>query len=175
MQRTTTYKLPQWEKSDRIVMEDFNDQAAKLEAALTAHTTAIATKADQAAVSSLQTQVSQKADKSVTDALQTQVNGKSTFRCGAYYGNNAAGRQIEIGLSAQFAMVFCTGGSGSDSEWYAERAFFHAGGMLYQSSPASGACSIQKDMRISGTKLVLSSSSSWYLNKSNRSYFYIVF
>ena len=36
MKQTTNYKLSQWEKSDRIQMEDFNGDNAKLEAALKA-------------------------------------------------------------------------------------------------------------------------------------------
>jgi len=34
MNYTENYQLPQWEKSDRIMMEDFNDQNSKLESAL---------------------------------------------------------------------------------------------------------------------------------------------
>ena len=34
MKKTTNYQLNQWEKSDRILMDDFNSDNAKLEAAL---------------------------------------------------------------------------------------------------------------------------------------------
>ena len=34
MQRTSNYQLPQWEKSDRIMMEDFNDTMSKIESAI---------------------------------------------------------------------------------------------------------------------------------------------
>ena len=34
MQRTSNYQLPQWEKTDRILMEDFNDMTAKIDAAI---------------------------------------------------------------------------------------------------------------------------------------------
>ena len=34
MQRTSNYQLPTWEKSDRIMMEDFNDMTQKIEAAI---------------------------------------------------------------------------------------------------------------------------------------------
>ena len=34
MNYTEKYQLPQWEKSDRIMMEDFNDMAEKMEAGL---------------------------------------------------------------------------------------------------------------------------------------------
>lgn len=36
MEHTTNYQLSQWEKSDRIMMEDFNGDNAKVEAALAA-------------------------------------------------------------------------------------------------------------------------------------------
>ncbi len=35
MNYTGNYQLPQWEKSDRIMMEDFNDMTAKMDASLT--------------------------------------------------------------------------------------------------------------------------------------------
>lgn len=37
MKQTAAYKLSQWEKPDRIQMEDFNSDNAKIEAALKAH------------------------------------------------------------------------------------------------------------------------------------------
>lgn len=42
MKQTANYKLSQWEKSDRIQMEDFNGDNAKLEAALKAQAGALA-------------------------------------------------------------------------------------------------------------------------------------
>ena len=37
MNYTTNYQLPQWVKEDRIMMEDFNDMAARVDEALGAH------------------------------------------------------------------------------------------------------------------------------------------
>lgn len=37
MKQTAVYKLSQWEKPDRIQMEDFNSDNARIEAALKAH------------------------------------------------------------------------------------------------------------------------------------------
>ncbi len=34
MQRTSNYQLPQWEKEDRIMMEDFNGAMANIENAI---------------------------------------------------------------------------------------------------------------------------------------------
>ena len=42
MTKTTNYRLPEWEKTDRIQMKDFNDMTATLDAALKANADAIA-------------------------------------------------------------------------------------------------------------------------------------
>ena len=42
MQKTTNYQLCQWEKTDRILMEDFNSDNAKLDAALKSQADALA-------------------------------------------------------------------------------------------------------------------------------------
>ena len=42
MTKTTNYQLPEWEKTDRIQMKDFNDRTATLDAALKANADAIA-------------------------------------------------------------------------------------------------------------------------------------
>ena len=41
MTKTTNYQLPEWEKTDRIQMKDFNDMTATLDAALKANADAI--------------------------------------------------------------------------------------------------------------------------------------
>lgn len=50
MNQTANFQLSQWGKSDRILMEDFNSDNAKLEAALTTQRTALASKADSSAL-----------------------------------------------------------------------------------------------------------------------------
>ena len=42
MTYTTNYQLPQWVKSDRILMDDFNDANSKIDAALTMKCEAVA-------------------------------------------------------------------------------------------------------------------------------------
>ena len=55
MQHTQNYQLSRWEKDDRIMMEDFNADNAKLDAALKANADAVGAlqtgKADAAALS----------------------------------------------------------------------------------------------------------------------------
>lgn len=47
MNKTEKYQLNQWEKTDRIQMEDFNHDNAKIEAALTEQAAVLETKASQ--------------------------------------------------------------------------------------------------------------------------------
>ena len=42
MTKTTNYQLPEWEKTDRVQMKDFNDMTATLDTALKANADAIA-------------------------------------------------------------------------------------------------------------------------------------
>lgn len=52
MEKTPNYRLSQWAKTDRILMEDFNADNAAVEAALTALNTAVGQKASAAALNS---------------------------------------------------------------------------------------------------------------------------
>ena len=107
MTQTAKYKLPQWEKADRIVMEDFNGMASKLETALTAHDTALAAKADKTTTNSLQTQVNARATTSALNSavsnLQTQLNGKIVV--GTYQGDNQNTRFISLGFTPKMVFV----------------------------------------------------------------------
>ena len=114
MDYTKNYQLPQWEKADRIVMEDFNCQAAKLEAALVSHDTALAQKADKTTTSSLQTQINQKAAVSALNAsvssLQSQIDGKCRIVCGTYTGDGTASRTISLGVTPKAVLLFARDG-----------------------------------------------------------------
>lgn len=52
MRETSNYKLSQWDKTDRIEMEDFNGDNAKVDAALRSMAEQIGTKASQAELAS---------------------------------------------------------------------------------------------------------------------------
>ena len=53
MTKTTNYQLNQWAKSDRVMMDDFNADNAKIDAALKANADAIGEKATAAALAAL--------------------------------------------------------------------------------------------------------------------------
>lgn len=67
---TPNYNLCQWEADDHVLRTDFNEDNAKIDAAL-------ASKAPAATVSSLQTAVNGKASAAALNSLQATVNGLS--------------------------------------------------------------------------------------------------
>ena len=76
MQKTTNYKLPKWEKADRILMDDFNGLTETLDTAL--HGVAVSAEAAQAAADSEAT-----ARENADAALRTAVDGKQATLTGA--------------------------------------------------------------------------------------------
>ncbi len=99
--QTKNYGLNQWERTDKVVMEDFNADNAKVDAALaekaeasavTALQAAVAKKAERSALTALQTTVNGKASQSALNALQTTVNSKGNCRVelGSYVGTGVA-------------------------------------------------------------------------------------
>ncbi|WP_297871428.1 hypothetical protein [uncultured Oscillibacter sp.] len=79
MEKTPRYQLSQWEKTDRILMEDFNADNANLEAALTALNT------EDRRLDSVKLQIVTLLDKSysVTESplLSIPVNGEEMGKC----------------------------------------------------------------------------------------------
>ena len=82
-QQTGNYQLSQWESTDRIQMEDFNSDNAKIDAALKANADAIATKANASALAA-------KADASALTALAATA-GNCKIVTGTYTGTGSYG------------------------------------------------------------------------------------
>ena len=85
---TSNYGLCQWVAADKVLRTEFNEDNAKIDAAIAAVNSQVsglsASSVSQSelnslksTVSSLQTTVSGKADKSALDSLKTTVNGKA--------------------------------------------------------------------------------------------------
>ena len=68
MTYTTNYQLPQWVKSDRILMDDFNDANQKLDTALKSQ-----------------------ADSLASHAAQLLTRGNCTIQLSSYTGNGGSG------------------------------------------------------------------------------------
>ena len=120
MTKTTNYQLNQWAKSDRLRMDDFNANNAKIEAALKSQTEALAaeTAAREAANSYVKlVDVSPEVGSTQMDIDVSGINLDDyqkliiypQFICGS---NSAEGMQIN-GISSQ---VYCCYSSGSGTQ-----------------------------------------------------------
>ncbi len=115
MHYTKTYRLPQWEKSDRIMMEDFNAAMAGIEsgiektdrdaagyaAQVQANAAALAGKAQAAADAAMDT--AQAAQQTADNAY---CPGNVPYTVGSYAGN---GTEVLIDLGYQPRLIIITG------------------------------------------------------------------
>ena len=115
MDHTQNYQLSRWAKDDRIMMEDFNADNEKIDAALKAANDRIDTKADAAALSE-ETGARTAADSSFAGQLaELAANlGVHGHNCriawGTYTGSGTYGESNAVSLSFDFCplLVFIT-------------------------------------------------------------------
>ena len=74
---TTNYNLNQWEATDKVLRTDFNEDNAKIDAALKGLSDQVAGKAAQSAVNSLTQTVNGKADAATVSSLSQTVAQKA--------------------------------------------------------------------------------------------------
>ena len=120
MQHTQNYQLSRWEKDDRIMMEDFNADNEKIDAALKANADAVGAlqtgKADAAALSE-ETGARAAADSSFAGQLaELAANlGVHGHNCriayGSYVGSGTYGESTPNSLTFDFYPVLVTIGS----------------------------------------------------------------
>ena len=96
MQHTQNYQLSRWAKDDRIMMEDFNADNEKIDAALKAANDRIDTKADAAALSE-ETSARTAADSTLTARVTALEQGVKLVRLGAVT-TQAANQTVTIDL-----------------------------------------------------------------------------
>lgn len=102
MQKTTNYKLPKWEKADRILMDDFNGLTGTLDTAL--HGVAVSAEAAQAAADSeaadRQAAVAAEATarESADTALGTRITNEATARANAVTAEATARENADAAL-----------------------------------------------------------------------------
>ena len=97
--KTTNYQLNQWQGSDAFLRSDFNEDNAKVEAALTA----LAAK-----------------DKSLTQLMETKADQsalatKTEIVTGTYTGDGAASQEILLGFQPKAVLVCSEQGRMGDS------------------------------------------------------------
>ena len=116
MQHTQNYQLSRWAKDDRIMMEDFNADNEKIDAALKAANDRIDTKADAAALSE-ETSARTAADSSFAGQLaelaaNLGVHGRNCrIATGSYVGDGTYGESTPNSLTFDFYPVLVTIGS----------------------------------------------------------------
>ena len=96
MNYTTNYHLPQWVKSDRIMMDDFNQMCADIEAGLTGNRTAA--QQGDAALSGELAQVRQTANAAQSKAEELP------YATGTYTGNGGS-KDIRLGFRPSFVII----------------------------------------------------------------------
>ena len=88
MNRTTKYKLCQFEASDQVQRTDFNEDNAKIDAALSGHDSSLGSLSSK--ITSLTSTVNGKASQSALNTLKNQVAklGNCQLHYATYKGNN---------------------------------------------------------------------------------------
>lgn len=154
MKRTTNYAFPDWEKTDPIKMDDFNDMTRKLDAALKAEADATAEKADGAAIAALQNSIG-------------TVGKNCRLVYGSYVGDGRVGENQPVSLAFDFypAVVLVASTSGEQTS-----CFIH--GCVYVQSTT------RYNMRVAWTNNSLSwcynGSSGYDMNNgSGETYYYV--
>ena len=95
MNRTTNYKLCQWERSDKVLMEDFNEDNAKLDGAIKAEADA-----RTAAVTAERT-----AREAAVRMLNTAIAGGVKLKAGVYAGTGTDEWTIHAGFPPKALII----------------------------------------------------------------------
>ena len=99
---TTNYQLCQWEATEKVLRTDFNEDNQKIDAALSAHDTALAGKVSSGELAAL-------------DQRTTALENRSTLITGTYKGDGAASRTISLGFTPKAVLVMPATGHMSDA------------------------------------------------------------
>ena len=183
MTKTEHYELNQWDASDRVLMEDFNEDNAKLDAALaqkagtaelSALTQQVASKAEQSALAAVQAELATKAGQDALEAVQAQLPRKAEIIFGTYTGNGEASQFISLGRTPQAVFVLPADGAicdlyGTDSLW---------GGLALTDTPAVRNSQNIVSIESGGFRVYYSTASSKeyiFSNQSDKAFHYIAF
>ena len=127
MDYTNNYHLPQWVKSDRIMMDDFNQMCANIDSnlAATAQTAVNAQSAASAAQSAANAAKSAAANAQSTANTARQEAAALPYAVGTYTGTGAT-LSIKLGFRPSFVII--TGAASSTVSDYVDGRYFGATG-----------------------------------------------
>ena len=163
MQHTQNYQLSRWEKDDRIMMEDFNADNEKIDAALKANADAVGAEAD--------------ARQGALSALQTAL-GTGGYNCrvafGTYTGDGTYGSASLTSLFAPFHIVAAIIGSAEDcgsDEW---PCIFLRGCAAANSYTAKNDASLTVFWNDTSLSWYNTTGATYQINVSGRTYYYVL-
>ena len=115
MNYTSKYRLPQWEKSDRILMDDFNQAMNSIEAGIAR--TAQDAAGDSSAASSAAAGALEAAETAQDAAEAARSAALAAYRPGYYpytvgtYAGNGSSQSIHLGFQPRFVIIAALTGS----------------------------------------------------------------
>ena len=102
---TEHFSLNQWLPDDQVKRTDFNENNAKIDAALNDLSGGLAEKADQAALDALAAEVAKKATTAALEALSKKLASMPCLVTGTYTGDGAESRLISLGFQPKALLV----------------------------------------------------------------------
>lgn len=102
---TEHFSLNQWLPDDQVKRTDFNEDNAKIDAALNDLSGGLAEKADQAALDALAAEVAKKATTAALEALSNTLASMPRLVTGTYTGNGEESRLISLGFQPKALLV----------------------------------------------------------------------
>ena len=102
---TEHFSLNQWQADDQVKRTDFNEDNAKIDAALNDLSGGLAEKAGQAALDALAAEVAKKATTAALEALSKKLASMPCLVTGTYTGDGAESRLISLGFQPKALLV----------------------------------------------------------------------
>lgn len=102
---TEHFSLNQWQADDQVKRTDFNEDNAKLDAALNDLSGGLAEKADQAALDALAAEVAKKATTAALETVSKKLAAMPCLVTGTYTGDGTDSRLISLGFQPKALLV----------------------------------------------------------------------
>ena len=102
---TEHFSLNQWLPDDQVKRTDFNENNAKIDAALNDLSGGLAEKADQAALDALAAEVAKKATTAVLETVSKKLAAMPCLVTGTYTGDGTDSRLISLGFQPKALLV----------------------------------------------------------------------
>ena len=102
---TEHFSLNQWLPDDQVKRTDFNEDNAKIDAALNDLSGGLAEKAGQAALDALAAEVAKKATTAALEALSKKLASMPCLVTGTYTGDGTDSRLISLGFQPKALLV----------------------------------------------------------------------